>query len=495
MIQKLVILTKDTVADYGKIHPEQFNPAWKQRDFVTKINEFMRYRSGGIKIISGLRGTGKTVGLMQTIKANDALYLRCTEKGKTSINEIQDVINSYPEKSNIIIDEFTWLKEFLPPVTDDAYTRRSDAERFIVALSESGKNIFLTGMESASLEAIKARGFIHRTADTLHVTRFSFAEFTRIYEDHLPSRPHEVYTMYLREGGIFEDYVKKSIKGMDGYIRNTIVENLYTYIGSDTGLTRQKIASAVYTVLFEAVHDTVNSIITREDFTEQAKVILAKMGIPDVTEKLHPRIVQRISETLESIGVIIKIPNILPRQDRRHKEGSDSDDVRTYIVNPAISYQLVKVVFGEINDENKLFERLMEAAVFVELNAIKRPMDQIYFYDHENREVDAVIVPIKSESPITLLEVKHRYEISASDIHNKTWSILSDDVEKAISKRFPDNDIGNRYFVYTGSRNIRTDSRTNRTYLLIGIDTCLQHYWDFGGNMDLIQKEVHRNNC
>lgn len=492
-MQTVIVVTKENILEYSSTHPEQFNLAWKQRDFVSKISDFMKYRSGSVKIVSGLRGTGKTVGLMQTIESNDALYLRCIEKGNVSINNILDIIRCYPEKSNIIIDEFTWLKELLPPVTDDDYTKRSNAERSIIALSELGKNIILTGTESASLEAIKSRGFIHRTADTLHVTRFSFAEFKRIFENSLPSRPQEVYNFFLREGGIFEDYVKQSIGGMDGYIRDSIVENLYAYIGSDKGMTRQQIASGVYTVLFEAVHDILNTTITGEEFTEQAKARLAAMGIPDVTEELHPRAVQRISETLESIGVIIKIPNIIARQDRLDEEGIDIDDVRTYIVNPAISYHLAKMVFGNIEKENRLYGRLLEASVIVELDAIKRPGDQVYFYNHNNREVDAVIVPMHKEEPISLIEVKHKYKISLSDLQNKTWSILSDDVEKAISNRFPDNDIENRYFVYTGPRKIETNPKNNRVYLFTGIDECLQRYWDFKENINLVKNEINKN--
>lgn len=273
MIETLVVLTKDNIKEYGKAHPQFFNPIWEKRDFVSKISDFMKYRSGGIKIVSGLLGTGKTVGLMQTIEDNDALYLRCMEKGKANIVEILDLISSHNDKCNIIIDEFTWIKEFLPPVTDDDYVKRSDAERSIVALSEFGKNIILTGTESASLEAIKSRGFIHRTADTLHVTRFSFTEFKRIFKDYLPSNTHEVYDTFLREGGIFEDYVKQSVRGIDGYIRDSIVENLCAYVGSDKGLTRKQIASGVYTVLFKAVHDIINPKITGKEFTDQAKYI------------------------------------------------------------------------------------------------------------------------------------------------------------------------------------------------------------------------------
>ncbi|MBQ7607166.1 MAG: ATP-binding protein [Desulfovibrionaceae bacterium] len=481
MIHNLIVLTKDNLS-------ERPDPTWEQRDFVSQVSDFMQYRSGGITMVSGLRGTGKTVGLMQTIEYNDPLYIRCCEKGKVSINQVLDIIRSNPEKSNIIIDEFTWLKEFLPPETVDDYAKRGDAERSIVALSESGKNIILTGTESASLEAIKSRGFIHRTADTLHVTRFSFSEYTRIFKNSLPPRQQERYDAFLREAGIFDEYVKRSVNGIDEFIRDSIVENLYAYIGSDKGLTREQIASGVYTVLFEAVRDIVNTSIPKEKFIEQAKAKLAAMGVPDVTEKLRPEAVLRISETLESIGVIVKIPNAVPRQKRFDE--ARLDDERTYIVNPAISYRLARVVFGDIDKEKDFLGHLMEAAVLVELDAIKRPGDKVYFFENDNREIGAVIAPIRGESPVSLIEVKHRYTISYDDLTKKTWSILSDEAEKRISERFPDNDIENRYFVYTGPQQILTSPKNNNTYLLIGIDECLQRYWDFDGNMNLIQKKM-----
>ena len=260
---------------------------------------------------------------------------------------------------------------------------------------------------------------------------------------------------------------------MDEYIRDSIVENLYSYIDNDKGLTRSQIASGVYTVLFEAVHDIVNETITGDEFTEKAKANLAAMAIADVTEKLNPKTVQRISETLESIGVIIKIPYLIPRQKRLEKVHLNTEDERTYIVNPAISYQLAKVVFGDIDAEKILLGRLMEASVIVELNALKRPGDIVYFYENENKEVDAIIAPISGEAPVSLIEVKHRYKISTSDLENKSWSILSDEVERNISERFPDNDIKNRYFVYTGPRKVLTSSKNGHTYIADAINMSL----------------------
>ena len=494
----LIVLTKDNLDVYVEQHPDDFSFSWERRDFVPRLLEFTNFRRGAIKLISGLRGTGKTVGLMQLIKETDALYIRCLEKGQASMAEIYELINQSPERTNIFIDEFTWIKEMASPTTEAQFELRNAAERSIVALSERGKNIILTGTESASLEAIKARGFIHRTADTEHVTRFSFEEFRRIYKQKLPKRPQEIYDMYLKEGGIFEDYAKQSVGGMDEYIRNSIVENIYSYIGNDTGFTRRKIASGVYTVLFKAVHDILNTSIPGDDFTERAKANLAALGIPDVTEKLHPRTVERIAETLSNIGVIITVPNVLPRKKRMEKAGILEDDERTYIVNPAISFQLAKTIYGKIRAEDVILGRLMEAAVIVELNALKRPGDKLYFYDSDNGEIDAVIAPEYGEDPVSLFEVKHRFKISSDDIQNRHWSIPSDDVEEQIAERFPDNDIENRYFVYTGRVKSEKSRKNGKTYLFVGIDKYLKRYWDFSGNLKEIRKEYAKttnNSC
>ena len=94
--------------------------------------------------------------------------------------------------------------------------------------------------------------------------------------------------------------------------------------------------------------------------------------------------------------------------------------------------------------------KLLEASVLVELSASKLDCDDLYFYDTGNGEVDAVIVPVRGEEEISLFEIKHRYEISSSDIQNKNWTILTGKAERDISERFPDIDSYNRYFVYTG---------------------------------------------
>ena len=458
-----------------------FDINWKRRDFVEALCSFASSKLQKTLMVSGLRGTGKTVGMYQATIDLDALYLRCEMGEAESAQDYADIIRK-TEKSNIILDEYTWIQG-----REDIHL-----DRLLDMFAHHGKKIFLTGTESAVLESLRHKDFIHR-AECIHVTRFSFDEFKRINMDRLPKRSQDIYDLFLKEGGIFDGYVRRDTNGMADYIENSIISNLNAYIGKGTNLSRPEIASAVYTVLYDAVHDTMNEKIPGTVFTDQAKAELARMGIPDVRTPVSPKTVEAVSSILESIGVVVKVPNIVPREKLVSRYDL-SDDFRTYIVNPAITWNLGRVVFGGPERERAMLGKLLEASVLVELSASKLDCDDLYFYDTGNGEVDAVIVPRNGEEEISLFEIKHRYEISSNDIQNKNWTILTGKAERDISERFPDIDSYNRYFVYTGQTGHEIkkgkQGEQDKEYLLVGLDENLRRYWDFDGLKKKILGEV-----
>lgn len=48
---------------------------WKERDFVSQVKDYIDSSLKKVLLISGLRGTGKTVGLLQAMEHNNALYI------------------------------------------------------------------------------------------------------------------------------------------------------------------------------------------------------------------------------------------------------------------------------------------------------------------------------------------------------------------------------------------------------------------------------------
>lgn len=391
--------------------------SWNERDFVAMSQEFIRSKINKVLIVSGLRGTGKTTGMLQLVRNNDGLYLSSERGESETAQDYIDLIKNSPQKV-IVIDEYTWIKD----------RDRLCLDSIVSSCVQHGKRIILTGTESASLEALRHKDLIHR-AECLHVTRFSFDEFKRLNSSRLPKQPKKLYDMFLQEGGIFQGYVNHTAKGMDDYIRNSIIENLYSYIGAGNNLSRSEIAAVVYTVLYDAVHDVMSEKLPGEQFSVKALEELSYLGIEDVKAPVNPLTVRSVGEILTSIGVLIKVPNIIERENR-------DDDFRFYIVNPAITWNLAKMIYDPIKDKNRILGKLLEASVIVELEYSKLDDDDLYFYENPNGEVDAVIAPSSGESDISLFEVRHRYKINSHDIQNKQWTVLTGKAG---------------YFVYTGS--------------------------------------------
>lgn len=460
----MLALTKDDIA-----HRCDFDAKWAKRDFVYEASNYVRSSLLKALIVSGLRGTGKTTGMYQLAMDFDALYL-CAEKGEQASAEDYARLLQEADKKLVILDEYTWIQN------------RKDAflDNIVNNCVQHGKKVILTGTESANLESLRHKELIHR-AECLHVTRFSFEEFQRIHQGHLPSQPKQLYDSFLKEGGIFYGYVNKTAKGMDDYIQNSIIDNLYSYIGNASTLPREEIATAVYTVLYDAVRDVMSEKVPGEEFTFQAREKLSRLGVQDVDSPVSSDTIKSVGEILESIGVLVKVPNIVERKARRPE-----DDYRLYIVNPAITWNLAKIIYDPIKSEKRILAKLMEAAVLVDLASHKLQDDDLFFFENEHGEVDAVIAPNSGESDISLFEVKHRSRITSHDLKTKKWTILTGKAEEAISKRFPNNDVANRYFVYTGSPSCfclkGKNGTPDKTFLLVGMDDWLHRYWDFQKN-------------
>lgn len=53
---------------------------WNERDFVKCVKNYINSSTEKILAVSGLRGTGKTVGILQAINGNNVAYL-LSQKG------------------------------------------------------------------------------------------------------------------------------------------------------------------------------------------------------------------------------------------------------------------------------------------------------------------------------------------------------------------------------------------------------------------------------
>ena len=86
---------------------------WNERNFVKYVSNYSKLKTEKVLAVGGLRGTGKTVGILQALPSDDTCYILC-QKDEPSIGA--DYIQSlkHSDKKNIIIDEYTWIKDRRP---------------------------------------------------------------------------------------------------------------------------------------------------------------------------------------------------------------------------------------------------------------------------------------------------------------------------------------------------------------------------------------------
>lgn len=224
---------------------------WKKRDFVSEVEKYMDSSLSKVLLVSGLRGTGKSIGVLQAMRGRDAVYIIMEQGIHTSADEVMQVLESLTEKI-IILDEYTWIEN----------RKNSELDGFLFTLASHGKRVVVTGTESLSLEALKTGPLIHR-AITLHTTHMSFPEYCRLYDKPLDQNTCDIY---LTQGGIFESYVINNEHTMANYIEEAIIANLKGYIRDYRPLFDDtKISNIIYTLLYRAVWDLLRS----KTFTEQ----------------------------------------------------------------------------------------------------------------------------------------------------------------------------------------------------------------------------------
>lgn len=98
---------------------------------------------------------------------------------------------------------------------------------------------------------------------------------------------------------------------MVNYIRTAIVDNLVSYLGDK--YEEQLVLQVVYTVLYEAVcSSTISKMSTYNVNHTPVKNYLDVFGIDaEITFPKNDfrRMVDRVADILEQIGVVVKVPN------------------------------------------------------------------------------------------------------------------------------------------------------------------------------------------
>lgn len=375
----------------------------KHRDFVKQVGIYCNnLKEKRILAISGLRGTGKTTGLLQAIeviqKYENTAFIIIDESCEINVIEIMNILQSLTKIKYVFIDESTRIRNLI-----------KDSGTLYDNFTLNGKKLVLSGTDSLSLVKAKSAGLYHRVI-SINVTHISYAEAKRTLNQNIQD--------YIKIGGLYENDAIKTKEELKEYIDTAVVDNIInTITKNDTvtnilGLTEfnnkadiQKLRTLIFRIIYAIVYCNAsknkNTSITRiinlfetnelYDVQQLNELICIEMNIAkhiDVDETQ----IQLILNSLVEIGLIVEAQNIYKEAEKNY-----------YITNPSINTQLLKSiirVLKSIGLERKeqisikgiqglLFESIIVVQTHKE--ALKLGYNIYYYRDNQGREIDLII--------------------------------------------------------------------------------------------------------
>lgn len=459
----------------------EVSSTWEKRDFVAEVEKYMDSSISKVLIISGLRGTGKSVGVLQAAKGRDAVYITMEQGIHTSAGDVMRILSERAEKI-IVLDEYTWIDG----------RKESELDGFLYTLANNGRRVIITGTESISLEALKTGPLIHR-AITIHTTHMSFLEYCRIY-----AKPMDQDTCdaYLTQGGIFESYVINNEHTMADYIEAAIIANLKGYVRDYRPLFDDtKISNIIYTLLYRAIWDLMRNKpkLLQDRDNVDTQIALDRLGIDLEGATVSTSDIRAVADLLCGIGVLVKIPNLLNEMEGIQDEIFKG--YKTYIVNPSLTIQFIKTVFPSYDNMGSILGLVYEANCMVDLYFKKQPADAIYYIESkeaDNYEVDIVIAGNDDtrKKRFYLFECKHAYRVN---VHNENWSIVNGRVDDALKDKFPDSEICGRFIIHPGVSEWQ-EHTSGREVAVVNQDDKLYRYYNFDGLREILDAENTKEN-
>lgn len=374
---------------------------YKKRDFVYGILKYCSSNENRVLSISGLRGTGKTTGLIQAMeeigKYEKIVYLNIDTSADIDCRILRDyILNKYGDKEYIFIDEITVVKDLI------------NKSRFLHdILTMSGKKVIICGTDSLALVKSKGDGLYHRVIN-LNVTHITFAEAQRTMNQSLKD--------YVRIGGLYKEDTIRNVEDLITYVDTAVVDNIMNTLTKNRDTTSllglSKIGvDAIRTVVFRVIYAIIYSNVTKNkktsikqiinmfDYSESdiydreslSDLVLGSMRVGDKVDITEDGI-RAILSAMEQIGLVVKLRNLF-----------DTSECSYYITNPSIVKQLIREMIL-ILDGTGLSRRhgynakSMEGHVFesVIVCHTKKAADKLgynlyYYRDDNGKEIDLIV--------------------------------------------------------------------------------------------------------
>ena len=457
-LNSISYFTGDELKTYAK---NFLSGIYEKRDFVNSILSYFQDPISNRRImgISGLRGTGKTVGMLQAIQElfsyDNVLYILINEE--IDINTFKELfLKIIKGKEFIFIDEVTKISGLVEGVNF-----LSDV---ILPL---GKKVVITGTDSLALLDTVKSSLYHRIRYE-NVTHISFSEVKRTMG--------QSFKDYLEIGGLYAPDAISDFEGMRNYINTAILDNIESSFNRNIGLANtynlsdissEELRVTIFMILYAVVYSTASKIrqpnIKRiikmfdRDKTSPSQSIAALREIVFNDLKLSTTFIPNESQVnailgiLERIGILVKAQNFY-----------DNSETNYYITNPSITVRIYYSIYSSLKSTG--LDTLIWASLKPVLGLVfesvivvhtKKYVDDkgynIYYYrDSDGREVDLLIENERDFTDIfnpyyCYFEIKMTSDIDEAVMKSK-W--LND--ESIIQSILQNGDIIGRGIIYGG---------------------------------------------
>jgi hypothetical protein len=456
----MLFLTGNELKNYIE---EMTNDTWEKRDFVLKLEKYLHMPSRRGVLLTGLRSTGKTIGILQAIKKCDmdkTVYFSPVDNLEhITGREVWDLLK-VGDYDRVVIDEYSWIED-----GDGVLSN------YLAGLSQMGKKVFITGTDSCKVKALENTDFIHRSID-INTTFFSYAEYLRIWKE---KKSPDSMKRYLLSGGVFENGIARNFKSLKNYIQSAIIDNLASYYSD---YRPELIKAVVYTLFYDCISNLYNGKekkvpVYNLDKDRDFYVEYLNLFNVDPTIIIPPSLLWEISSELEKIGVLIKLKDLrIPAHER------------SYITNQTISAMLVKTIFDLKELPDKYLGHLYEASIVCNtymkwVYGVNAPYEMYFLHGRkggEDYEIDFILTDRKES---------YLFECKYSENSKMTISTNASLVKDMIPQLLGDREVCGRAVLYRGEEKWEN---------INGLDVLFTDDWDidFPYFRQKLEEEIER---
>lgn len=482
-----------TGSSLGAYIRSSIDKSWKCRDIVDSIvNYFDNPYKGMMFGLTGLRGTGKTVSLLQALvkmnKLSESMYVTLSTDSDIDCAGLCNYLE--PQLAGIkylVIDEATRIKNLIK----NGDTLFEELKRFGIA-------VVLSGTDTLALAISSGDGLFHRIVEH-NITFISLAEYERILCNE--SDKTRVVVSYIKSGGLMAPDNVKDFDTFKVYVNTAIVDNILNTVSKNKGVSEfelvskmsdTKLRSIVFGILYsigykawridKALEESGDpcgenvggSVRFKNNFSrvinalslsslinkaEIVKMVCRTLGVSEVVTVAQSEL-NEVLDYLEKLGIIVGLENIAP----------SSHEVQYFVVNPSVYNQVYSEVIKAVDNESleggrpirlkAVYGSVFESAVIVHAMkyADEHGLLAGYFRNSRGREIDLIVYKLLDSFDF---DESIYYEIKLTDrmddavtrlswLNNKTYSPGEECIPTDAAT------VLGRYVIYNGVQGIFT---------------------------------------